>query len=115
MKDEEIIQRFDKSGAVHDDLIKHINALQKEIARIRKDLWRTIASSVVLILIVLGTSIWYSGHVRSEGDRRWCSLIGGLDNRYQAILKNPPTDPEQARSLREFAFQVHQLRQDLGC
>lgn len=103
------------SDQVHANLVEHINALHKEIKSIRKDLVKTIATSIVTILIVLGISIWYAGHVRSEADRQWCALIGGLDNRYQAILKNPSADPTQARSLREFANQIHQLKNDLGC
>jgi hypothetical protein len=103
------------SDEVHADLVKHINALQQEIKEIRLNLVKTIATSLITILIVLGISIWYAGHVRSEADSRWCALIGGLDDRYQGILKNPPSDPGQAKSLREFAVQVHQLRSDLGC
>lgn len=104
------------SDEVHTDLVNHINKLQKEIGQIRRDLVRTLAVSVVTILIVLGISIWYAGHVRSQADKVWCSLIVSLDDRYQKLLQAPAqTNPDQQRSIREFAAQMHQLKSDLGC
>jgi hypothetical protein len=101
----------DDSDEVHTQLVTHIASLETNIADIRKNLVKTIAMSVITILIVLGISIWYAGHVRSVSDQRWCTLMVSLDDRQQQIKNAPGTTKEQ----RQFIDNVHNLRADLGC
>lgn len=99
------------SDQVHADLVCHIDLLQKDIKNIRRDLVKTIAVSMVTIMIVLGLSIWYAGHVRSVGDGRWCTLMVSLDNRQQNLKNQPGVTKDQ----REFIDNIHNLRNQLGC
>lgn len=96
---------------VHAELTTHINELQDDIRHIRSNLVKTIATSLLTVFLVLGTSIWYANHVRSVSDQRWCTLMISLDNRQQKLKNGPVITADQL----EFINNIHNLRSDLGC
>lgn len=62
------------------------------------------------VLIAVSFNFWYTAHVNEQNDKRWCSLMVNLDNRYQAL---PPGNIDPA--AKEFADNIHDLRKDFHC
>lgn len=70
----------------------------------------TQAITVLVSLgILISTLFLYVNWTQRQDDLRWCKLMVGLDNRYQAL----PSDADSA--AREFASNIHDLRVKLHC
>lgn len=64
---------------------------------------------IVVLGLLISFTIWYTGHVRAEGDRRWCAFMVPLDQRYQQLPSD--ADPE----AKQFARRLHDLVGGLNC
>ena len=67
--------------------------------------------ALVGVAILVSFNIWYTGHLQATSDNRWCSLMVGLDDRYQ----NLPSDPPPSSEATDLANKIHQLRVGLHC
>lgn len=65
--------------------------------------------SFLCMLGLTGAAIQYANHVDRQSNQAWCELIGGLDERYQAL---PPDADVEAK---EFAAKIRSLRIKLDC
>ena len=77
--------------------------------------WWTLAISVLLLIILGIGGVLYTNYAikkqnvaERESDRRWCQLLGTLDDAYRAA-------PPQSETGRRLAADIHNLRQELGC
>jgi hypothetical protein len=61
---------------------------------------------LVMAVLVAGGGIAYTRHVQQQADRRWCDLLGTLDQ--------PRVPPTTARG-RAVQDQIHRLHGQLGC
>jgi hypothetical protein len=57
------------------------------------------------MLIVSLAGVWYTRHVQSEADRRWCATV-------TILADGPPATSERGRAVAEA---MAELRRDLGC
>lgn len=94
--------------------------------RSRQLLRRQRGEMAILVLVAVFASlasgfsaIAYAKHQQSVSDQRWCTLITNLDDR-NARLKPPPANAtveqkQQYQESLEFAKQIKDLRDGLGC
>lgn len=61
------------------------------------------------VLIAMSLNVWFTIYYQQQQNHKWCSLMVSLDDRYQALP--PSSDP----AARQFAAQIHTLRNDLNC
>jgi hypothetical protein len=63
-----------------------------------------IASSLLAALGAVGVAL----HTQAESERKWCSVVGTLDDSYR---RQPPTTPTGM----SVAKSIHDLRRELHC
>lgn len=73
----------------------------------KRVLYLAILALIVAVLVGIN-SIIYANNVGRSTDRKWCEVIGTLDNFY---MKTPPSTD----AGRQFAVEIHSLRARLGC
>lgn len=73
----------------------------------RQVLYLALLALVVSILVGIN-SIIYANNVGRATDRKWCEVIGTLD---QAYTQHPP----QTDAGKQFAVEIHALHARLGC
>lgn len=69
--------------------------------------YAVVVAFIACVSIAFG-SVAYANHVQRDSDRKWCKLVGTLDDAYR---EQPPTTP----TGKNVADSVAQLRHDLGC
>ena len=77
-----------------------------ERQRNRRILQAALGLAAVALLVVV--NILYTNYSQRQNDRRWCELVTGLDNRYQA-LKEPTPEAVEFRDI------VNRLQRSLPC
>lgn len=77
--------------------------------------WYGLLAVLVSLLMLGGAGWWYTTYAiaqqeraERESDRRWCQLLGTLDDAYRAA-------PPQSETGKRLAADVHNLRAELGC
>jgi hypothetical protein len=77
--------------------------------------WYALLAVLVSLLLLGGGGWWYTTYAigrqdatERENDRRWCELLGTLDEAYQGT-------PPQSELGRRLAADIHALRTELGC
>lgn len=71
-------------------------------------LWYALLAVLLSVLAISLATLAYTAHVRREADRRWCGLIGALDDAYSAT-------PPQSELGRQVAAELARLRQQFDC
>lgn len=65
----------------------------------------------VLSLLVGAAAVLWSAHDVAVNDKKWCSLVGTLDQADQTTRKPPAAGTFTA----EFVSEIHALKGELGC
>lgn len=62
--------------------------------------------SLVAVLVAIGLNAWYTVHVQTETEHKFCGVV--------SIFDNPSMPPSNPRS-QQVANRMHTLRKQLGC
>lgn len=81
---------------------------QKEAERQRKARIAEGLVGLVVLALLISFTLWYTRYTVVESDKRWCTLMVSLDDRWQRI-------PNPSEDAKRFADQVHDLRRQLHC
>lgn len=69
---------------------------------------RLVFTMLVSVVVLFSFQILYTNYSNRKSDQRWCDLMVGLDDRYQAL---DTKDPDAIK----FRNDVHKLRGSLQC
>jgi hypothetical protein len=64
---------------------------------------------LVALGLLISFTIWYSAWTQANADKRWCSFLVPLDQRYQKLLEPTAGQPPVSEDSKEFARRLHLL------
>lgn len=70
--------------------------------------WYRVTALMVVSATFSGLALALALHANAESDRKWCSIVGTLDESWR---ESPPTSP----SGKNLAGDIRRLREELRC
>lgn len=70
--------------------------------------WQTLVVTLLFTILAAAASMAYAARTAAESERKWCGVVGTLDDAYK---QTPPQTPAGQKIARDIA----QLRLDFGC
>jgi hypothetical protein len=74
-----------------------------------------VAFLVLMVVVIGGLNLLWTGHEVGVSQHRWCATIVTLDNADQAALKAPPSQKPHGAYSFALISDFHHLRTELGC
>lgn len=80
----------------------------QERKRVPRSILYALIASYIAALLTTGANLWYTNHVNTESNHKWCQLITLLNNAYE---QSPPVN----EIGKKIAAAMIKLRTDFDC
>jgi hypothetical protein len=74
----------------------------------RQPIWYSLVAVVVSMILLTVLGAWYTNRTAAESERKWCELLGVMDEAYSS-------SPPRTEIGRQLARAMNKLRSDFGC